>query len=83
MDLEEAIDIVNRSEFGNPASLFTDSGHRTTRFKHEVEAINLGTAAPMAFFPFDGRKDSFFDDLHAQGEDMINFHTDRTSYVKR
>jgi malonate-semialdehyde dehydrogenase (acetylating)/methylmalonate-semialdehyde dehydrogenase len=86
-DFDEAIDIVNRSEFGNAASLFTDSGHKATRFKHEVEAgnlgVNLGTAAPMAFFSFGGRKDSFFGDLHAQGADMINFYTDKTSYIER
>jgi malonate-semialdehyde dehydrogenase (acetylating)/methylmalonate-semialdehyde dehydrogenase len=84
---DEAIDIVNRSEFGNAASLFTDSGHKATRFKHEVEAgnlgVNVGTAAPMAFFSFGGRKNSFFGDLHAQGEDMINFYTDKTSYIER
>lgn len=86
-DFDEAVDIVNRSEFGNAASLFTDSGHKANRFKHEVEAgnlgVNLGTAAPMAFFSFGGRKDSFFGDLHAQGQDMINFYTDKMSYIER
>jgi malonate-semialdehyde dehydrogenase (acetylating)/methylmalonate-semialdehyde dehydrogenase len=86
-DFDEAVEVVNRSEYGNAASLFTDSGHKATRFKHEVEAgnlgVNLGTAAPMAFFSFGGRKDSFFGDLHAQGEDMINFYTDKTSYIER
>jgi len=86
-DFDEAVDIVNRSEFGNAASLFTDSGHKANRFKHEVEAgnlgVNLGTAAPMAFFSFGGCKESFYGDLHAQGEDMINFYTDKTSYMER
>ncbi|MFC7132810.1 MULTISPECIES: CoA-acylating methylmalonate-semialdehyde dehydrogenase [Salinibaculum] len=86
-DFDEAVDVVNQSEFGNAASLFTDSGHKADRFKHEVEAgnlgVNLGTAAPMAFFSFGGRKDSFFGDLHAQGQDMINFYTDKTSYIER
>lgn len=86
-DFDEAVNTVNRSEFGNAASLFTDSGHKADRFKHEVEAgnlgVNLGTAAPMAFFSFGGRKKSFFGDLHAQGEDMINFYTDKTSYIER
>ena len=86
-DFDEAVDVVNQSEFGNAASLFTDSGHKADRFKHEVEAgnlgVNLGTAAPMAFFSFGGRKDSFFGDLHAQGQDMVNFYTDKTSYIER
>jgi len=86
-DFDRAIDIVNRSEFGNAASLFTDSGHEASRFKHEVEAgnlgVNVGTVAPMAFFSFGGRKDSFFGDLHAQGEDMVEFYTDKTSFIER
>jgi len=86
-DFDEAVDVVNQSDFGNAASLFTDSGRKANRFKHEVEAgnlgVNLGTAAPMAFFSFGGRKDSFFGDLHAQGQDMVNFYTDKTSYIER
>jgi len=86
-DFDEAVEVVNKSEFGNAASLFTDSGHKANRFKHEVEAgnlgVNLGTAAPMAFFSFGGRKDSFFGDLHAQGQDMVNFYTDKMSYIER
>jgi malonate-semialdehyde dehydrogenase (acetylating)/methylmalonate-semialdehyde dehydrogenase len=86
-DFDEAVEIVNRSEYGNAASLFTDSGHKANRFKHEVDAgnlgVNLGTAAPMAYFSFGGRKDSFFGDLHAQGQDMINFYTDKKSYIER
>ena len=86
-DFNEAVDTVNRSDFGNAASLFTNSGHKANRFKHEVEAgnlgVNLGTAAPMAFFSFGGRKDSFFGDLHAQADDLVNFYTDKTSYIER
>lgn len=86
-DLEEAIDVVNRSDFGNAASLFTASGGDARRFRHEADVgnvgVNAGTAAPMAFFHFGGRKDSFFGDLHAQGDDMIRFYTDETVYIER
>ena len=86
-DLDEALSILNQSRFGNAASLFTASGSDARRFRHEAEAgnlaINAGTAAPMAFFHFGGRKDSFFGDLHAQGEDMIQFYTDKTVYIER
>ncbi len=55
--------------------------------RHEADVgnlgVNAGTAAPMAFFHFGGRKDSFFGDLHAQGEDMIHFYTDKTIYIER
>ena len=86
-DLDEALSILNRSRFGNAASLFTASGSDARRFRHEAEAgnlaVNAGTAAPMAFFHFGGRKDSFFGDLHSQGEDMIQFYTDKTIYIER
>jgi malonate-semialdehyde dehydrogenase (acetylating)/methylmalonate-semialdehyde dehydrogenase len=86
-DVEDAIRLVNRSDFGNAASLFTDRGADARRFRHEVEAgnlaVNAGTAAPMAFFHFGGWKDSFFGDLHAQGEDMIHFYTDKAIYIER
>ena len=86
-DLEEAIGVLDRSDFGNAASLFTGRGADARTFRHETDignlAINAGTAAPMAFFHFGGRKDSFFGDLHAQGEDMIHFYTDKTVYIER
>ncbi|WP_411968747.1 CoA-acylating methylmalonate-semialdehyde dehydrogenase [Haloferax sp. YSSS75] len=86
-DFDHAIDLVNRSDFGNASSLFTDRGSDAKRFRHEVEAgnlaVNAGTAAPMAFFHFGGWKDSFFGDLHAQGEDMIHFYTDKAIYIER
>ena len=86
-DLDEAIEVLNRSDFGNAASLFTGRGADARAFRHRTDignlGINAGTAAPMAFFHFGGRKDSFFGDLHAQGEDMIHFYTDKTVYIER
>ncbi|WP_122090973.1 CoA-acylating methylmalonate-semialdehyde dehydrogenase [Halalkalicoccus subterraneus] len=86
-DFEEAIETVNQSQFGNAASLFTERGAEAKQFRHDVEAgnlgVNTGTAAPMAFFHFGGWKDSFFGDLHAQGEDMIHFYTDEAVYIER
>ena len=86
-DLDEALAVLNASRFGNAASLFTDSGRDARRFKQEAEAgnlaINAGTAAPMAFFHFGGMKESFFGDLHAQGEDMIHFYTAKKITIER
>jgi malonate-semialdehyde dehydrogenase (acetylating)/methylmalonate-semialdehyde dehydrogenase len=85
--LDEAIAVVNQSRFGNAASLFTADGGDAKRVRHEADvgnlAVNAGTAAPMAFFHFGGRKASFFGDLHAQGDDMIRFYTDETVYIER
>ncbi len=85
--VEEAIELVNRSNFGNMACLFTSSGASARKFRYEVRAgnvgINVGVAAPMAYFPFSGWKDSFFGDLHAQGRDAIDFFTEKKVVVER
>jgi len=85
--VDHGIEVMNESDFGNAASLFTDSGSEARRFRHEAEAgnlaVNAGTAAPMAFFHFGGQKDSFFGDLHAQAEDVVRFYTDETVYIER
>jgi len=78
-DIDEALDILNASSYGNAASIFTTSGANARAFKRRAEAgmlgVNIGVAAPMAFFPFTGWKSSFFGDLHATGKDGIRFYT--------
>src|SRR4051794_11076856 len=76
--LDDAIAIVNSSRFGNGTSIFTESGAAVRRYRHEVEAgmigVNIGVAAPVAFFPFSGWKDSFLGDLHAHGPDAVEVY---------
>src|SRR5256712_11395395 len=85
--VDEAIDLVNISSYGNMACLFTNSGAAARKFRYEAQAgnigINIGVAAPMAFFPFSGWKGSFFGDLHAQGRDAIEFYTQKKVVVER
>jgi malonate-semialdehyde dehydrogenase (acetylating)/methylmalonate-semialdehyde dehydrogenase len=85
--LDEAIDIVSRSRFGNGVSIFTESGASVRRFRHEVDAgmvgVNIGVAAPVAFFPFSGWKDSFLGDLHAHGPDAVDFYTRKKTVTSR
>ena len=85
--VEEAVEIVNGSAFGNMACLFTSSGAAARQFRYEARVgnvgINVGVAAPMAYFPFSGWKDSFFGDLHAQGRDAIDFFTEKKVVVER
>lgn len=86
-DFEDALSVVNGSNYGNAASLFTNSGQEARDFRRHAAAgnlgVNVGTAAPMAFFHFGGQDDSFFGDLHAQGEDAIRFYTDESVYIER
>ncbi|MGZ6126299.1 MAG: CoA-acylating methylmalonate-semialdehyde dehydrogenase [Myxococcales bacterium] len=86
-DVDEAIELVNLSSFGNQACLFTSSGSAARKFRYQATAgnlgINVGVAAPIAFFPFSGWKDSFFGDLHGQGRDAVEFYTDKKVIVER
>jgi len=85
--VDEAIELVNSGQYGNQASLFTSSGSAARKFRYEAEAgnigINIGVAAPMAFFPFSGWKDSFFGDMHGQGTDAVEFFTQKKVVVER
>jgi malonate-semialdehyde dehydrogenase (acetylating)/methylmalonate-semialdehyde dehydrogenase len=85
--VEAAIELVNRSAYGNMACLFTSSGAAARQFRYETRVgnvgINVGVAAPMAYFPFSGWKESFFGDLHAQGRDAIDFYTEKKVVVER
>jgi malonate-semialdehyde dehydrogenase (acetylating)/methylmalonate-semialdehyde dehydrogenase len=86
-NLDEAIALVNTSPFGNATSIFTGSGKAARDYSSKVEAgmvgINIGVAAPMAFFPFAGWKNSFFGDLHAHGKDAVMFYTEQKVLMTR
>ncbi|MEX0770868.1 MAG: CoA-acylating methylmalonate-semialdehyde dehydrogenase [Balneolaceae bacterium] len=85
--VEDAIELVNSGKYGNMACLFTTDGAVARKFRYEAEAgnigINIGVAAPMAFFPFSGWRDSFFGDLHGQGRDAFQFFTRQKVVVER
>jgi malonate-semialdehyde dehydrogenase (acetylating)/methylmalonate-semialdehyde dehydrogenase len=83
----QAVDLVNRGRYGNMACLFTRSGEAARTFRRHAQAgnigINLGVAAPMAFFPFSGWKDSFFGTLHGQGRHAVEFFTQTKVVIER
>ena len=85
--LDEAIEVVNRSPFGNATAIFTASGKAAREYSSRIEVgmvgINVGVAAPMAFFPFAGWKNSFFGDLHAHGKDAVAFYTEQKVVMSR
>ena len=85
--LDEAIELVNRSPFGNATAIFTASGKTAREYSSRIEVgmvgINVGVAAPMAFFPFAGWKNSFFGDLHAHGKDAVAFYTEQKVIMSR
>ncbi len=86
-DLDAALGVVNASRFGNAASIFTRSGAAAREFRQRVQAgmlgVNIGVAAPMAYFPFAGHKWSFYGDLHATGKDAVAFYTETKVITSR
>jgi malonate-semialdehyde dehydrogenase (acetylating)/methylmalonate-semialdehyde dehydrogenase len=85
--LEEALSALRAGRFGNACSIFTTSGKAAREFRYQAGismiGVNIGVAAPMAFFPFGGSKGSFFGDLKAQGRDAISFFTDARVVISR
>ena len=85
--VDDAIQLINSGKYGNMACLFTSSGAAARKFRYEAQigniGINVGVAAPMAFFPFSGWKESFFGDLHGQASDAVDFFTQKKVVVER
>lgn len=86
-DLDEAVEAVNGSRYGNASVIFTSSGGAAREYKASVQAgmvgVNIGVAAPVAWFPFAGWNDSFDGDLHANGNDAIEFYTRKKVVTSR
>jgi malonate-semialdehyde dehydrogenase (acetylating)/methylmalonate-semialdehyde dehydrogenase len=86
-DLDEALAIANRSEYGNASSVYTTSGKAAREFELRIQAgmvgVNIGVAAPMAIFPFGGQKGSFFGDTKAHGATGVDFYTERKIVIER
>jgi malonate-semialdehyde dehydrogenase (acetylating)/methylmalonate-semialdehyde dehydrogenase len=87
LSLDDAIETLSKSAFGNSAAIFTSSGAAARKFRYEVPTgnigVNIGVAAPMAYFPFSGWRDSFMGVLHGQGKDAIEFYTDKKVVIER
>lgn len=85
--LDEALEVIHASPYGNAANIYTTSGAAVRKFKYEARCgnlgVNIGVPAPMAMFHFAGTKQSFFGDLHAQGRDAFKFFTDETIVIER
>lgn len=86
-DVDEAMAIIAKNSYGNASSIFTSSGAAARKFRNQIPTgnvgVNIGVAAPMAYFPFSGWKGSFLGVLHAQGRDAVEFYTDKKVVIER
>lgn len=78
--VNDALDVIKSSEYGNAASIFTRDGKTAREFVAKVQTgmvgVNVGVPAPTAVFPFAGWRGSFYGDLHALGKDSVHFYTE-------
>ena len=85
--LDAAIDLINSVPFGNTTTIYTSDGKSAREFASRIEVgmvgVNMAVAAPMAFFPFSGWKQSFFGDIHAHGKDAVSFYTEQKVVMSR
>jgi malonate-semialdehyde dehydrogenase (acetylating) / methylmalonate-semialdehyde dehydrogenase len=86
-DLSHALEIVKAHPLANASSIYTSNGGHARTWCKEVDAsmvgVNIGVAAPMAFFGFGGAKGSFFGDLKAHGREQIAFYTQNKTSIQR
>jgi malonate-semialdehyde dehydrogenase (acetylating)/methylmalonate-semialdehyde dehydrogenase len=77
--LDDAIDLINRSNYANGTAIFTASGQAARIFQRKVQVgmigVNVPIPVPMAFYSFGGWKDSLFGDHHIHGPEGIRFYT--------
>ncbi len=86
-NVDDAIGLMNSVPYANAGSIYTSSGKNARTFKQKAHpamlGVNIGVAAPMAFFPFGGAKQSMFGDVKAHGPDAVQFYTDRKVVISR
>ncbi|MED1015579.1 CoA-acylating methylmalonate-semialdehyde dehydrogenase [Bacillus atrophaeus] len=86
-DLDEGIELANKSNFANGAVIYTSSGKSVQQFRDKIDAgmigVNVNVPAPMAYFSFAGNKASFYGDLGTNGKDGVQFYTRKKVVTER
>lgn len=85
--LDEAIELINSGKYGHSAVIYTEMGEWSQRFIKEVNVgqvgVNVGTPAPIGFYPLGGRRQSKFGALRSRGRQGIDFYTDQKVMITR
>lgn len=85
--LAEAIELINKNQYGNGVAIFTRSGGAARKFQHEIEAgqvgINLPIPVPLPMFSFTGNKDSMWGTANFYGKGAVNFYTQWKTITSR
>lgn len=78
-DVDDALELIARSEFGNGACIFTQSQFYAEKFCRDADVgmigVNVGICAPHPYIPFGGIKGSLLGTNKVQGKDGFDFFT--------
>jgi len=78
--LDEAIEMINASPYGNGTAIFTNNGATARKFTHQIDVgqigINVPIPVPLNMFSFTGTRGSFWGDQHFYGKQMFQFYTE-------
>jgi len=76
---DQAIDLINKHEYGNGAALFTRDGDAARDFSSRVQAgmvgVNVPIPVPVAYHSFGGWKRSIFGAHGIYGPEAVHFYT--------
>lgn len=83
----QAVELVNRHEFGNGVACYTRDGNVAREFSRQIKVgmvgINVPIPVPMAWHGFGGWKKSLFGTTNAYGEEGVRFYTRQKSIMQR
>ncbi len=84
---QEAMELIDRHEYGNGTCIFTRDGEAARYFSDRIKVgmvgVNVPLPVPVASHSFGGWKRSLFGDLYAYGPDAVRFYTRRKTITQR
>lgn len=84
---DEALELVNKHQYGNGTAIFTRDGFFAREYSQRVQVgmvgVNIPIPVPIANHPFGGWKRSAFGDTNMHGQESINFYTRRKTVTSK
>jgi len=77
--LDEAVDMINKNQYGNGTAIFTTNGATARKYTQAIDVgqvgVNVPIPVPLPMFSFTGSRGSFLGDLNFYGKAGVNFFT--------
>jgi malonate-semialdehyde dehydrogenase (acetylating)/methylmalonate-semialdehyde dehydrogenase len=86
-NFEQALNLVNKHQYGNGTAIFTQDGFSAREYCQKVQVgmvgVNIPIPVPIAYHPFGGWKLSSFGDTNMHGDESIHFYTKLKSITSK